>query len=106
MGDRSRIIIISKEFAAPIHLYGHHSGLDNLQAVKNVIEVTDRIGDPDYLTSQLFHEFARLGDYGGTLGFGIGCYEESDSMDDRDPVIVNADSGSYSFGGVEFGHQG
>lgn len=106
MGDRSRIIITSKEFAAPIHLYGHYSGLDNLQAVKNVMEVTDRVGDPDYLTSQLFHEFSTMANYGGTLGFGIGSYNDSDSMDDRDPVIVNADTGAYSFGGVDFGGQG
>ncbi len=103
MGDRSRIVIVSKEFTNPIHLYGHYSGLDNLQAVKNVLEVTDRVGDPNYLTAQLFFEFSRLGGYEGKLGFGIGSYEEWDSEDDRDPVIVNADTGRFSFGGVEFG---
>jgi hypothetical protein len=51
MGDRSYIQIDSKNLEAPIILYGHWSGDDNIRAVKNVLANTDRIGDAGYLTA-------------------------------------------------------
>ena len=46
MGDRSFIVIESKQFVSPIALYGHWSGTDNVRAVENVLARTDRVGDP------------------------------------------------------------
>jgi hypothetical protein len=105
MGDRSLIQIESKSFKTPITLYGHWSGGDNLIAVRNVLTRTDRIGDPNYLTAQLFYEFAvALGGYAGELSFGIDAYgaSESDVWVDNDTVVVNADTGEYSVGGELF----
>ena len=101
MGNRASIIVESKQFATPIRLYGHWSGEDNLTAVKNVIERTDRVGDPDYLTAQLFYEFAiQLGNYDGRLSFGIGAYDDPLNIEeDTLAVIVNADTGKYHLEG-------
>jgi hypothetical protein len=95
MGDRSRIIIVSKEFASPIHLYGHWAGEANTEAVKAVLAMPQaRIGDASYLTAQLFHAFTELAGYDGVLGFGIGAYDsQSDSWDDNPQIVVNADTG-------------
>jgi len=97
MGNRSRIIIISKEFASPIHLYGHWSGETNFEAVETVLAMPkNRVGDPSYLTAQLFHAFADLSGYTGELGFGIsiGAYDDqNDSWDDNPQIVVNADTG-------------
>lgn len=104
MGDRSLIQIESKTFKTPITLYGHWSGGDNLVAVRNVLTRTDRIGDPSYLTAQLFYEFAvNLGGYTGELSFGIDAYGEgTDVWVDNDTVVVNADTGEYSVNGESF----
>ena len=98
MGDRASIIVGSKQFASPISLYGHWSGQDNLTAVQNVLARTTRVGDPSYLTAQLFHEFAiNLGSYDGHLSFGIGAWGGQDDglFDDNLPVFVNADTGEF-----------
>ena len=76
MGDRSSIYIASKHFPHPVALYGHWSGQDNLVAVANVLARTDRVGDPNYLTAQVFYEFAVSNGYTGNLSFGIGTYED------------------------------
>lgn len=104
MGDRSLIQIESKTFKTPITLYGHWSGGDNLVAVRNVLTRTDRIGDPSYLTAQLFYEFAvNLGGYTGELSFGIDAYGVDDGIwVDNDTVVVNADTGEYSVNGESF----
>jgi hypothetical protein len=97
MGDRSSIIISSKRFDVPITLYGHWSGEDNLTAVQTVIERTDRVGDPMYLTAQIFHEFSQLGNYDGNLSFGIGAFTNtSDNSDDNPAVYVDADTGEIT----------
>ena len=101
MGDRSAIVITSKQFQTPITLYGHWSGETNITAVKNVLARTDRVGDPSYLTAQIFHEFATgLGDYDGRLSFGIdtfGADGVADAMDNP-TVWVNADTGKVYVG--------
>lgn len=100
MGNRTFIEVHSKN-AETISLYGHWSGSEAYEAVRNVLEVTDRIGDPSYLTAQLFHEFSRLGNYDGRTGFGIMAGEVgSDAWVDNDTVLVNADTGEYEIGGV------
>jgi hypothetical protein len=102
MGDRSLIVINSKNFKAPITLYGHWSGGDNLVAVRNVLARTDRIGDVNYLTAQIFYEFAvALGGYEGKLSFGIDAYgyEEGSAWVDNDTITVNADNGEYEYQG-------
>jgi hypothetical protein len=97
MGDRSSIIISSKQFDAPITLYGHWSGEDNLTAVQSVIERTDRVGDPMYLTAQVFYEFAKLGNYDGNLSFGIGAFTNTgDNWDDNPAVYLDADTGEIT----------
>lgn len=101
MGDRAFIQIDSRKFDVPIILYGHWSGEDNLTAVRNVLERTDRIGDPSYLVAQLFYEFAvSLGQYDGQLSFGIDVgIIANDVWGDVDTVYVDADTGAYSVGG-------
>ena len=96
MGNRAYIQIDSKRLETPIILYGHWSGDDNLTAVKNVLERTDRIGDASYLAAQIFYEFAfTLGSYDGGLGFGIDTGHLSSEMGNVDNVYVNADTGEY-----------
>jgi hypothetical protein len=99
MGDRSAIVIASKQFQTPITLYGHWSGETNITAVKSVLERTDRVGDPSYLTAQIFWEFARLGSYDGKLSFGIDTFggDPSNAMD-NETIWVNADTGEVSIG--------
>lgn len=106
MGDRSRIIVESESFIQPIHLYGHWSGNDNLMAVVNVLSRTDRIGDPSYLTAQLFYEFSNLGNYDGNLSFGIGVAENIGEMfDDNDSITVFADTGYVVYQNLTFSKQ-
>lgn len=104
MGNRAFIQIDSERFELPILLYGHWSGEDNLTAVRNVLGRTDRVGQPDYLTAQIFYEFAiALGQYDGALSFGIspGVLGSGD-WQDVEPVYVNADTGEYRYGGVTY----
>jgi hypothetical protein len=98
MGNRSNIVIESKSFVSPISLYGHWSGEDNITAVERVLDRTDRIGDPSYLTAQLFHEFSQvLGNYDGKLSFGIDTYGYgSEGCDGGQLIFVNADTGATS----------
>ena len=103
MGNRSFIEVDSRAFAAPIILYGHWSGEDNLTAVKTVLEKTARVGDASYLTAQIFYEFARLGSYDGSLSFGIESgYLTGKEWSDCPSVAVNADTGEYSIDGVVY----
>lgn len=100
MGDRSVITITSRE--ATVSLYGHHAGTTNLEAVRNVLSRTDRIGDPAYLTAQLFHEFAVvLGGYQGDRGYGISEGSFEPDWLDNPTVIVNAETGEYCLEGEE-----
>lgn len=93
MGDRSSIVIKSKQFDSPIRFYGHWSGTDNSLAVHNVLAKTDRIGDPSYLAAQIYYEFAvKLGRTDGGLSFGISADEDTGG-DDNPPIIINADTG-------------
>jgi hypothetical protein len=104
MGNRAFIQIDSERFAMPIVLYGHWSGEDNLTAVKNVLDRTSRVGDPEYLAAQIFYEFAiTLGGYDGNLSFGISSgVIGSGSWQDVEPVYVNADTGEYRYCGVTY----
>jgi hypothetical protein len=100
MGNRSVITVVSSE--ATVSLYGHWAGETNLEAVRNVLSRTDRIGNHDYLTAQLFHEFAvNLGNYDGTLGYGITAGEYESDWLDNPTVIVNAETGEYCLEGEE-----
>ena len=102
MGDRSSIIISSERFDSPITLYGHWSGVDNFTAVQSVLERTDRVGDPMYLTAQIFHEFSKLGNYDGNLSFGIGAFSDTTTVwDDNPAVYVNADTGEITYSSRE-----
>lgn len=109
MGNRAFIQVESKEFLAPIIFYGHWSGTDNLDAVRNVLERTGRIGDASYLAAQIFQEFANtLGAYDGDLGFGISSGEVSDAWANVPSVYVDADTGAYTVDGethLEFAKQ-
>jgi len=100
MGNRAFIQVESKDFLAPILFYGHWSGTENLDAVRNVLERTGRIGDGSYLAAQIFHEFANtLGAYDGELSFGIASGEVSDAWVDAPTVYVDADTGAYTVDG-------
>lgn len=102
MGNRAYIQIDSQNLEMPILLYGHYSGEDNLTAVKNVLERTGKVGNPTYLTAQLFYEFAIvLGQYDGVGGFGIECGQLSESdWEDNQTVYVNADNGEFTYNGT------
>jgi hypothetical protein len=105
VGDRSAIVIHSEQYKTPITFYGHWSGEQNIEAVKNVLARTGRVGDPSYLTAQIFWEFAKLGNYDGELSFGIDTFGADglglDTMDNP-TIYVNADTGQYSTDGLEF----
>ena len=102
MGDRSFIVVEATDFKAPITFYGHWSGEQNVEAVRNVLARTGRIGDVSYLTAQLFHEFATLGGYDGELSFGIDAYgADPDTVGDNPTVYVNANTGEYRIGDGE-----
>ena len=96
MGNRSNIVIRETESQIDnfLILYSHWGGDDNLTAVENVLKRTNRIGDSAYLSAQIFHEFTKLGNYDGNLGYGIsvGDWGQVDEMDNP-VVIVDADTG-------------
>lgn len=96
MGNRAWIQVSSEAMETPISFYGHWSGDDNLTAVQNVLERTDRVGDVSYLTAQIFHEFTSLAQYTGELGFGI-FSGEAPAYDDVPTVYVNADNGEVTY---------
>jgi hypothetical protein len=104
MGNRAFIQIESKYLETPIILYGHWSGDDNITAVRNVLERTNRVGNPSYLAAQIFYEFAiTLGSYTGELGFGIDSGHLAGGEDSDVPsVYVNADTGEYRVGVDKF----
>jgi len=108
MGNRSVIEITSENLSQPISLYGHWSGEDNLIAVQSCLRAADaRIGDPAYLTAQLFHKFAvELGHYDGNLGFGIDVGSYDKDWLDQPSVYVNADTGNYTFDGITYDRAG
>lgn len=103
MGDRAVIAIQQDETDQDnfVLLYGHWSGGDNLNAVLKTLRRTDRIGDPAYLTAQIFYEFARMGDYNGELGFGIyaGNRDQIDEADNP-AVFVNPYDGVITYQGM------
>lgn len=98
MGDRSFIVVESAQFVTPVNFYGHWSGGQNVEAVTNVLARTDRIGDANYLTAQIFHEFATLGGYDGNLSFGIDAsgYLDGNEWANNETIYVNADTGETS----------
>jgi hypothetical protein len=99
MGNRVVIQVQSEQFLTPINLYGHWAGSHALTAVRTVLARTGRIGDPSYLTAQLFYEFARQGNYDGELSFGIDAFgSDLGDTNDNDNIYVNADDGSYWVG--------
>lgn len=104
MGDRSAIVIHSERYKTPITFYGHWSGEQNIEAVKNVLARTGRVGDPSYLTAQIFWEFAKLGNYDGEYSFGIDTFgaDGVDNTMDNPTIYVNADTGKVSTTGLEF----
>lgn len=100
MGNRAVITVVGQD--SEISLYGHWSGDNNLKAVETVLSRTDRIGDPAFITAQLFYEFAiNLGGYDGKLGFGIMTGSMEQEWLDVPTVIVNAMTGEYCLEGYE-----
>jgi hypothetical protein len=100
MGNRSVITVVSQD--STVSLYGHYAGETNLEAVRNVLARTERVGDPAYLTAQLFHEFAvNLGGYNGVDGYGIINGTSEQIWLDNPTVIVNAETGEYCLEGQE-----
>ena len=98
MGNRGFIQVESAQFEIPVVFYGHWSGDDNILAVRSVLERSGRIGDPSYLTAQIFYEFATLGNYDGELSFGIYTGKvDGSEWADAPTVFVNADTGEYTY---------
>lgn len=102
MGDRSFIQVSSENFQTPITIYGHYAGTTNIDAVRDVLSTTDRIGDPSYLVAQLFHRFSVVeGGYTGGTGYGIDSNGyDPESVADNPTVYVDADSGEYTYKGT------
>jgi hypothetical protein len=106
MGNRSNIVIRETESQKEglVILYGHYSGDDNLTAVETVLKRTDRIGDPVYLTAQVFHEFMTQSGrpYDG-LGFGlyVGTLDDIDETDNP-AAILDADTGAVTYRGETY----
>jgi hypothetical protein len=104
MGNRSVIVIKSENNDSDIVIYGHWSGDSNVQAVRNVLSTTGRIGD-NYLVAEIFHEFAvKLGGFTG-VGYGsFGMWTSKGGEDlgweDAPTVYVNQDDGSYEYQGI------
>lgn len=101
MGNRVSIIVESKDFLTPIELYGHWGGDYAIDVVRDVLANTDRIGDPAYLTAQLFWQFGKRGGYDGRLSFGISAFGAGHNWNDNPNIIVNADTGEYCIEGNE-----
>ena len=94
MGNRAFIQVESERFVEPLVFYGHWSGETNVAAVQSVLERTDRVGDPSYLSAQIFHEFTKLGGYEGGTGFGIWVGRvTAEDWADNPTVVINADTG-------------
>lgn len=103
MGDRSSIYITSKDLPKPIRIYGHWSGDDNITATAIVLEKTKRLGDPMYLTAQLFYQFAIIqGGYKGDISYGIESVDTLSNSDDNPPLYFNADNGEIELGGMDY----
>lgn len=106
MGNRSVITIKSDSLPYPIHFYGHWSGTDNLTAIKGLLSkerMNARIGDASYLAAQIFYQFAIVfGDYEGNLGFGIDTGEFDEEWLDNPTVVVDADTGDYTYQGITY----
>jgi hypothetical protein len=103
MGDRSSIYITNDTDDSVIRIYGHWSGDDNAKAVANLLNKTDRVGDPMYLTAQMFYEFAIIqGGYTGGLGFGIGSATYIDYTEDNPAIVVNADTGEVKYEDTQY----
>lgn len=102
MGNRAYIeITTGASELDTISIYGHWAGDSNLEAVRNVLGRTDRIGEHSYLTAQIFHEWAfNLNGYNGDTGFGI--MAGSGDEEENPTVYVNADNGSYTYQGIEY----
>jgi hypothetical protein len=104
MGNRSLIVVRAENLGEQeIRFYGHWSGTDNVEAVRNVLARSGRVGDPSYLTAQFFHEFSvNLGGYDGELSFGIYTAEvdSDEGWIDSPTVYVNADNGNYEYNGT------
>lgn len=105
MGNRAWIQIDSNKHES-VSFYGHWSGDDNLKAVQEVLEVSERIGDPSYLAAQIFWHFANLGGYDGKLSFGIYGGPAGTDYDDVPTVYVDADTGYYRYDDVEYNRYG
>lgn len=100
MGDRSHIIVTSKEWDTDLDLYGHWAGEDNVAAVTSVLAMSDaRVGDPSYLAAQLFYRFTTDGGYQGSTGFGVSPIAKDANLPDldanADTVVINADDGTW-----------
>jgi hypothetical protein len=106
MGDRSHIVVreTASQTEGLVILYGHWAGDDNLTAVETVLKRTDRIGDPVYLTAQVFHEFiSQSGRPYDGLGFGlyVGTLDEIDETDNP-AAILDADTGAVTYRGETY----
>ena len=103
MGDRSSIYITNNTDDSVIRIYGHWSGEDNAKAVATLLNKTDRVGDPMYLTAQMFYEFAVIqGGYTGSLGFGISSATYIDYTEDNEPIVINADTGEVKYQDTQY----
>lgn len=107
MGDRSLIVVSNNSNTNLVVMYGHWSGEQNLEAVRNVMADTNRIGD-NYLVAELFHEFSVvLGGYAGTGSLSFGIWADraetfSEGWVDSPTVFVNQDTGEYSCNGETY----
>jgi hypothetical protein len=103
MGDRIFIELQSQDFDTPVVIYAYWAGEAILGAVTEVLGITNRIGDPNYLAAQIIHNVFKQCDYDGVNSFGIAAWNYQTAMEaydwaDNPTIYVDLDTGKYYIG--------
>lgn len=111
MGNRVWTVISSNDFdGKDIGIYQHWFGDKNLAVVKEVLEVTGRIGDASYLTAAIISALMNASDYDGRESFGISPVDkwdvQYDNWGDNPTLYVDADTGNYTYEDVTYDRWG
>jgi hypothetical protein len=105
MGDRSYIVIESKDFDSDIVIYSHWGGNNNVTVAVNVLTFTQRIGDADYLAAEIIRMAFEENNYDGSLGMGVSTLAKgtfTENWADNPTVYINADTGRWRVGDTEY----
>lgn len=89
MGDRGNIVVINKKYGSDdyegVWLYSHWGGYRLKDSVEKVMARTGRIGDPSYLTRQIFCQMIADSISNQSTGLsGMECID--DELDPENPA--------------------